>query len=226
MIVGSLNGDLPDFIVFILGSLPIKTPLTRSVVALIFHLSPREGKPIRHGLPIGPESVVMRVDNGLGHELLHLLIFNPDQLLLLHLLGDGRLGVLRVNCILEILLLDWLQVIFQFSVIEDTVELLKKIVGSGGCTVHNRIPIILSDRQVLPLEELLQMLPVVPLPVKFETVIILVHFNLLGVVPAQDFSEQPSVGEVTLGVMDLVGQVQSLQPHIHLSGQSSRNNRV
>jgi hypothetical protein len=73
------------------------------------------------------------------------------------------------------------------------------------------------DRELLLLEELLQMLPVVELFVLLEGIVVLIHLDLVGVVPREDFSEDPPVREVALRVRYLVRQVQRLQPQVQLT---------
>jgi hypothetical protein len=51
-------------------------------------------------------------------------------------------------------------------------------------------------------------LPVVAFLVKFETVIILIHLNFFRIVSRQNFSIDPAIGEVTLGVLDFVSQIE------------------
>ena len=77
----------------------------------------------------------------------------------------------------------------------------------------------LSQHDVLLLEEPVEVLPVVHLLVQLETVVVLVHFDFLGIVAGQDFGIDPPVGEVALRVRDLVGQVERLDPLGHLTGQ-------
>ena len=80
--------------------------------------------------------------------------------------------------------------------------------------------ILNCDVDVFTFEELGQMNPIVLLLLKFETVIKLVHLNLLGVVPLEDLSEDPPIGEIPLRICDLVRQVQRLDPLVELTGQS------
>lgn len=52
------------------------------------------------------------------------------------------------------------------------------------------------------------MLPVVLFLFQLEAVVELVHLDLIGEVARQDLSDDPAVAEVTLGVRNLIGQVQ------------------
>ena len=75
-----------------------------------------------------------------------------------------------------------------------------------------------GDRKLLALEELAEVFPVVGLLVEPEAVVELVHLDLVGVVPArlslwgnvprEDLCEEPAVGQVTLRICDLVGEVE------------------
>lgn len=69
-----------------------------------------------------------------------------------------------------------------------------------------------SNVKMFALAELGKVNPVILFLFKFETVIILVHFNVVGVVALKDFSEDPSIGQVTFWIGDLVGQVERLDP--------------
>ena len=81
--------------------------------------------------------------------------------------------------------------------------------------------LILSLRQddILALKEAIQVLPVVQLLIQLKTVVKLVHLKLLGVVATQDLGVDPSVGQIALGVGDLVSQIKRLDPLGHLTGQ-------
>ena len=63
------------------------------------------------------------------------------------------------------------------------------------------------------------MFPVIHFALKLEAVVKLVHLDLLRVVARQNLGVNPSVGEITLGVVDLVGQIKGLDPLGHLTGQ-------
>ena len=64
-----------------------------------------------------------------------------------------------------------------------------------------------SQYDVLLLEKPVQVLPIVQLMIQFETVVKLVHLELLGVVAAHDFSIDPSIGQVSLRIRDFVCEV-------------------
>jgi hypothetical protein len=50
----------------------------------------------------------------------------------------------------------------------------------------------------------------------------LVHLNVVGVKTLENLGEDPSVGEVALGVCDLVGEVKRLDPLKELAGEGGR----
>jgi hypothetical protein len=62
------------------------------------------------------------------------------------------------------------------------------------------------------------MFPVINFLVKFETIIKLIHLDFLWIVPAKYFGKDPPVGEVSLGVLNFVSQVQRLHPHVQFTG--------
>lgn len=57
-------------------------------------------------------------------------------------------------------------------------------------------------------EEFFKVRPVVLLLFKFEAVVKLVHFYVLGVVATEDFSVDPPVAQISLWIRHFVGQVQ------------------
>ena len=88
---------------------------------------------------------------------------------------------------------------------EQGVELAQESVGGIWSAVLDWLVLSACQDNLLFLEEFVKVLPVVELLVQFEAVIKLVHFELLGVVAAQDLGIDPAVRKVTLGVRDLVG---------------------
>ena len=62
-----------------------------------------------------------------------------------------------------------------------------------------------GDVDTPSLAELTEVNPVVLLFLQLETVIKLVHLNVVGEVPLQDLSDEPAVAQVALGIGDLVG---------------------
>ena len=68
--------------------------------------------------------------------------------------------------------------------------------------------------EAFALEKLLEVLPVVNFLVELEPIVELVHFNFLGVVPTEDLSVDPAIGEISLGILNFVGEVQTLDPHV------------
>lgn len=99
------------------------------------------------------------------------------------------------------------------------VELLEQVVGGVGGAVHHGLILALREDAVLLLQELVEVLPVVGLAGKLETVVVLVHLDFLGVVAGEDLGVDPSIGQVTLRVRDLVRQIQRVDPLLDLSGQ-------
>ena len=97
---------------------------------------------------------------------------------------------------------------YLLSASQHGVELLKELVGGIGCAVNDGLVLGLGQDHVFFLQELVQVLPVVKLHVKFEAVVKLVHLELLGVVAAEDLGVNPSIGQVTFRVRNLVRQVQ------------------
>ena len=55
--------------------------------------------------------------------------------------------------------------------------------------------------------------------------VVLVHLDLIREVAAQDLGEDPAVGQVTLRVLDLVRQVQRLDPNVNFSRQRGAKGR-
>jgi len=62
-----------------------------------------------------------------------------------------------------------------------------------------------SDGNVFLLEELGEVLPVVLLLFKLETVVELIHLNVVWVIARQNLGKHPAVGQISLGVRNLVG---------------------
>lgn len=227
MLVGGFNLDLLDVtwlsLDLHLGSISLSNGRSKtSSLALILrfvtthsHFSKSESFWINH--PVSSECLIMSGDNGFGHILLDLLVCDSNKLSFLHLFGDCWLCVLRVLGVSNILLLDWLERINDLSTCKNGVELLQKIIGCVRSAMHHWIPIGVCNGQVFSLEHLLHVFPVVAFLVELETVIILVHLNFLRVVPIEDFSINPAIGKVTLGVLDFVSQIQGLKPNVHFS---------
>ena len=76
---------------------------------------------------------------------------------------------------------------------QHSVEFLEQSHGCVGCTVNDWLEIFDSYVDVFAFEKLGQMNPIVLFLFQFETVIKLVHLNVLRVVPLEDFSEDPAV---------------------------------
>ena len=136
-----------------------------------------------------------------------------------HLLGDGGLGKVWqiLLFILHKLDLDWLRGVVDLSSSEESIELLEKIVGCIGGTVHDRIPVLRGDWNLISLEKGCQELPIILLLVQLEAIVKLIHLQLVWVVAAEDFCNDPTIGQISLWVGDLVGQVERLDPELELS---------
>lgn len=61
--------------------------------------------------PFGLEQVIVIRDNELSFVSLCFFICDSHKFAVLHLLGDGWLGVLWVSHVLQVLFLNWLQLI-------------------------------------------------------------------------------------------------------------------
>lgn len=97
------------------------------------------------------------------------------------------------------------------------IELLKKLVGGVRRLMNDGVVVCKLHWNVLALEELLKMLPVVHLLVQLEAVVILVHLDFCWVVSGKDLCIEPSIAEVPLGVRNFIGQVQTLKPNVQFS---------
>ena len=69
----------------------------------------------------------------------------------------------------------------------------------------------------LALKEFTEVDPVVLLFFQLETVIKLVHLDIVGVVPLEDFCEDPPVGKIAFRVRYLVSQVKGHNPHVQFT---------
>lgn len=90
---------------------------------------------------------------------------------------------------------------------ENGVELFEQLVGSVGCAVYDRVVVFEGDIDLFQFHEFRQVCPVVRLAIQFEAVVELVHLDGLRIVSAENFSVYPAIGQVTLGIGNLVGQV-------------------
>ena len=70
--------------------------------------------------------------------------------------------------------------------------------------MDNWFPLSLCEDDLLFLEELVEVLPVVHLLLELKAVVELVHLDILGVVTGEDLGVDPAIGQVTLRVRDLV----------------------
>ena len=142
------------------------------------------------------------------------------KFLVLQLFGDRMLGILRLvlNLILQVLLLNHLQLVVHNSPRQLRVKPLQQIVGGMRSTVHNWVILSKAEIHVQLGEQFLQMIPIANFLLQFETIVELVHFDLVWVVARQDLRKKPPIGEISLWISDLVGQVETVEPHVHLSG--------
>ena len=108
------------------------------------------------------------------------------------------------------------------STSEHGVELFEELVGSVGRAVYHWLVLGRAQDDLLPLEEAVEVLPVIVLLLELEAVVELVHFDLLGVVARQNLGVNPPVGQITFWIGDLVRQVERLDPLRHLTGQGQR----
>ena len=63
------------------------------------------------------------------------------------------------------------------------------------------------NRDLFLLKELLKVFPIVNLFVLFETIIKLVHLDLIRVILRENLSKDPPIRQVSLWVIDFVGKV-------------------
>ena len=80
--------------------------------------------------------------------------------------------------------------------------------------MDNWVVVRYVDGDAFALEEFAKVLPVVDFLVELECVVVLVHLDLPLVISGKDFSNEPTVGQVSLGVGDLVSEIQVLQPNV------------
>ena len=103
---------------------------------------------------------------------------------------------------------------------EEGIELLQELVSRIGSAVDDRVVVFEGDIDLLSFHELGQMVPVVHLLVKFESVVELVHLDTFRIVSLENLSVDPTVREITLWVGDLVSQVKRLEPECYFTRQS------
>jgi len=95
---------------------------------------------------------------------------------------------------------------------KDVVDLLQELVGCVISIVDNWIKVREVYWQFVSLKELVEMLPVVHFLIFVQSIVVLVHFNIVWVVFGKDLSEDPTVGKISFRVDYLVCQVQRLEP--------------
>ena len=145
----------------------------------------------------GPLRVLKSVDDPFGLPLLHMLVNhalrathhrglvrNSLELLVLQLLGNRMLRVLWLVLIfvLLVLLLDHLQLFVHDPSRQLGVQSLQKAIRCIRGAVHDRV--ILSKAQIHAQlrEQFLKMIPIPNFLVQFETIVELVHFDLIGMI--------------------------------------------
>jgi hypothetical protein len=74
--------------------------------------------------------------------------------------------------------------------------------------VNDRVKVFLRYFDLLSFEEFRQVDPVVLFLIKLETVIELIHFDVIWVVALKNFCENPTVRQVPLRVVNFVGEVE------------------
>lgn len=74
--------------------------------------------------------------------------------------------------------------------------------------MNDRVKVLVRDFNLLSFEEFRQMDPVVLFLIKLETVIELIHFDVIWVVALENFCENPTVRQVPLRVVNFVGEVE------------------
>ncbi len=72
--------------------------------------------------------------------------------------------------------------------------------------MNHRVKVFLRDFNLLSFEEFRQMDPVVLFLIKLETVIELIHFDVIWVVALENFCKNPTVRQVPLRVVNFVGE--------------------
>lgn len=145
----------------------------------------------------------------LGVDLLGNFISDTIKLVLLHFASNRCARVLRLCFLFFFLLLllnlSWLVVDGVAS--EHRVEFLEEQVSCVGSAVNDRVVILNGDIEAFALAEFAQVNPVVCLFFQLKAIVKLVHLNFVGIEALEDLSEDPTVGEVTFGISDLVGHV-------------------
>lgn len=74
--------------------------------------------------------------------------------------------------------------------------------------MNDRVKVLVRDFNLLSFEEFRQMDPVVLFLIKLETVIELIHFDVIWVVALKNFCKNPTVRQVPLRVVNFVGEVE------------------
>jgi hypothetical protein len=82
--------------------------------------------------------------------------------------------------------------------------------------MHDRVPVLNCNGHTFSFEKLLEMFPIISLLFKPETVVILIHLDLLWIVPLKNLSVNPAICEITFWICDFVSQIKRLNPNIDL----------
>lgn len=146
----------------------------------------------------------------LGVALLGHFIGDSLQFVLFHFAGDcsARVFWFRLFLFFLLLLLDVRRLVVDHVAGQKSVEFLEETVGGIGSAMDNCIVVLDSDVKAFPLAEFAEVNPIVRFFVQLKSVIKLVHLNLGGVESLQNLSENPSIGQVTFGIGDLVRQIE------------------
>lgn len=86
--------------------------------------------------------------------------------------------------------------------------------------MDDRVVVFELNWDALLVEEFLEMLPVVDFLVELEAIVILVHLDIVHMVPREDLGKDPAIRQVPLWVLDFVGEVEGLEPQVEFSGKS------
>ena len=102
---------------------------------------------------------------------------------------------------------------------QQRINLLEKGHCCVGCAVDHWLEVSHCYVDAASLAEFAEVNPVILFLLKLETVIKLIHLDVVGKVALQDLSDEPSVAQVALRVGDLVGQVEGLDPLVEFARQ-------
>ena len=86
----------------------IKSSSFCDIWLIVLNLSSSESESFWVSYSVGSKRFIMRIDDGFSHKLLNFFIFNSDKFFFFHFLGNCGFGIFWVDCILQILFLNWL----------------------------------------------------------------------------------------------------------------------